>query len=216
MITSGYPRSSATRKTEIVDVTNGLTCSNLNDFPEKIYGTVGANLGGTPVVCGGVGFSGYSNWCHRYNIYKWEKFATMKERRQYATGVMHNDKLHVFGGRSSSNSKSQTTETINVDGDVSYGPDLPTAIRYHAMTKINNTVSLISGGQTSTTSNSAQTWYYHHETEAFTSGPDLLEGRQGHGSATNVDKVTKAEIVVITEGDSTELLINGQWQSGTI
>ena len=129
MITTGYPTTSA-RKTEIVDVTNGLTCSDMSDFPEKSFGTVGASLGGTPVVCGGVGFSGYSNWCHRLRNGKWEKFAWMKERRDRATGVMHNDKLHVFGGRSSSKSKSRTTETISVDGENSYGPDLPTAIRY--------------------------------------------------------------------------------------
>ena len=63
---------------------------------------------------------------------------------------------------------------------------------------------------------------YNHDTETFTSGPDLLEGRRGHGSAINVDKVTKSKIVVVTGGinsgslDSTEMLINGQWQTGTI
>ena len=90
------------------------------------------------------------------------------------------------------------------------------------MTKINGTVSLLSGGETNANSASAKTWYYNHDTEAFTSGPDLLEGRRYHGSALNVDKVTKSKIVVVTGGyngnrmDSTELLINGQWQTGTI
>ena len=91
-----------------------------------------------------------------------------------------------------------------------------------AMTKINGTVSILSGGSPSTWAYSTQTWYYNHETEAFTSGPALMEGRVYHGSATNEDKVTKAKIVVVTGGyngnimDSTELLINGQWQTGTI
>ena len=76
-----------------------------------------------------------------------------------------------------------------------------------------------------TDSFSAKTWYYNHDTETFTSGPDLLEGRNYHGSALNVDKVTKSKIVVVTGGvnwngngylDSTEMLINGQWQTGTI
>ena len=65
--------------------------------------------------------------------------------------------------------------------------------------------------------------YYNHDTETFTSGPDLLEGRKVHGSALNVDKVTKSKIAVVTGGnngivrlDSTEMLINGQWQTGTI
>ena len=126
----------------------------------------------------------------------------------------------MFGGYSGSTL--QTTETINVDGEVSDGPDLPTGVYYHAMTAINDTVSLLSGGETNDNSYSAKTWYYNHDTETFTSGPNLLEGRRRHGSAINVDMVTKDQTLVITGGyngnnmDSTEMLINGQWQTGTI
>ena len=190
------------------------------DFPVELSGVVGANLGGTPVVCGGYS-SGYSEKCFKFRNSVWEEYASMKEKRYLAAAVMHNDRLHVFGGYSGSGL--QTTETINVEGEVSYGPNLPTAVRQHAMTKINGTVSLLSGGWTDGNTYSAKTWYYNHDTEAFTSGPDLLEGRRYHGSATNVDKVTKAKIAVITGGsykndamDSTEMLINGQWQTGTI
>ena len=220
MVTSGYPTSSA-RKTEIVDVANGLTCSDMAEFPVELYAAVGANLGGTPFVCGG-SFSGQAlEKCYRFKNSVWEEIASMKEKRDDAAAVMNNDKLHVFGGHSGS-SILQTTETINVDGEVSYGPDLPTAVEEHAMTAINDTVSLLSGGYTN--SDSAKTWYYNHDTEAFTSGPDLLEGRRSHGSAINVDRVTKAKIVVVTGGyigngnylDSTEMLINGKWQTGTI
>ena len=230
MITTGVPTSNANlRKTEIVDVANGLTCSDMADFPIQLHGAVGANLDGTPVVCGGYDSSssfGYSDKCFRFTNGVWEEFASMKEKRFLAAGVMHNDKLHVFGG--SSGSILQTSETINGDGEVNDGPDLPTGVWRHAMTKINDTVSLLSGGCTNANliPISAKTWYYNHDTETFTSGPDLLEGRREHGSAINVDKVTKAKIAVITGGtngltsshnmDSTEMLINGQWQTGNI
>ena len=232
MITTGWPRPSA-RKTEIVDVANGLTCSDLAEFPVELIGAVGANLGGTPVVCGGVVLymsgpdiynSAGSDKYYRFKNSVWQEFASMKEKRNSAAAVMHNDKLHVFGGNNGS-SNLQTSETINVDGEVSYGPDMPTKIYSHAMTKINDTVSILSGGMPNANfAWTAQTWYYNHDTEAFTSGPDLLKGRNGHGSAINVDKVTKAKIVVITGGyrgswtylDSTEMLINGIWQTGTI
>ena len=105
----------------------------------------------------------------RFKNSVWEEYASTKEKRGCAAAVMHNDRLHVFGGYSGSSSL-QTTETINVDGEVSYGPDLPTAVRVHAMTKINGTVSLLSGGSTDTDSYSAKTWYYNHDTETFTSG----------------------------------------------
>ena len=131
-------------------------------------------------------------------------------------------KLHVFGGFSGS-SESRTSEIINVNGVVNYGPDLPTEVFGHAMTAIDDTVSFLSGGLANGNVASAKTWYYNHDTEAFTFGPDLLEGRREHGSAINVDKVTKSKIVVITGGinngnylDSTEMLINGQWETGTI
>jgi hypothetical protein len=217
MVTTGLPYSAA-RKTEIVDVANGLTCSDMANFPVELYAAVSANLDGIPVVCGGRSGSTFSDKCYRLKNGTWEEFATMKQKRGYAAGVMHNDKLHVFGGYSGS-SNLQTSETINVDGEVSNGPDLPTAVRYHAMTKMNDTVSLLSGGYINSAI-SAKTWYYNHDTEAFTSGPDLLQGRRYHGSAINVDKVAK--IAVVTGGyssgslDSTEMLINGQWQTGTI
>ena len=78
------------------------------------------------------------------------------------------------------------------------------------------------GGWTDSDLYSPRTWYFNHESNVFSSGPSLLEGRRNHGSATVVDKVTKAKVPMVTGGwdgsalDSTELLINGIWQSGTI
>ena len=226
MITTGDPGLplSSARKTEIVDVANGVSCSDLSDFPDDIIGAVGANLDGTPVVCGGY-TSGPSEKCYKFTNGMWEEFATMKEKRYaiQAAGVVYNKKLHVFGGISSGSSALLTSETINIDGVVSDGPDMPTGVWKHAMTTLDDTVSIFSGGWNPIANTySARAWYYNHGTEAFTSGPDLLVGRSNHGSATNVDKVTKVKIAVVTGGyrngnlDSTELLINGQWQTGTI
>merc|ERR1739848_149999 len=97
----------------------------------------------------------------RFKNSVWEEYASMNEKRYLAAAVIHNDRLHVFGGYSGSGL--QTTETINVDGEVSYGPDLPTAVSQNAMTKINGSVSLLSGGCTNTNCPSAKTWYYNHD-----------------------------------------------------
>ena len=126
---------------------------------------------------------------------------------------MHKNKFHVFGGADGSRSK--TTELISIDGGVEYGPELPEAVSHHAITSINSTVSLLSGGVISGNPYSPLTWCFNHETNVFSSGPSLLQGRYGHCSATIVDKVTKAKIPMVTGGwngllDSTELLINGQ------
>jgi len=149
----------------------------------------------------------------------------MNEKRGFAAGITYKNKFHVFGGESSSSSKSKTTELISIDGGVEDGPELPEAVVYHAITSINSTVSLLSGGSTNTYS--PLTWYFNQETNVFSAGPSLREGRGRHGSATIVDKVTKEKIPMVTGGyggpggfqfriqlDSTELLINGMWQSG--
>ena len=103
-----------------------------------------------------------------------------------------------------------------------YGPQLPKPVWKHAITSITSTVSLLSGGWAGLYNSSPLTWYINHETNVFSAGPSLLEGRRQHGSATIVDKVTKEKIPMVTGGigngyvlDSTELLINGMWQSGT-
>ena len=240
MITTGKPGFSATRKTEVVNVLNGETCADLADFPFFNWGAVGANFHGTLVVCGGAGvwspmvmkyekmLSTESNYrtCYKYTNAGWQKFASMKERRGWAAGVMHKDKFHVFGGQAdfSDAPNSKTTELISIDGVVEYGPDLPEAIRLHEITSVNSTVSILCGGKTNTDSSSPLTWYFNHETNIFSAGPSLLEGRRYFGSATCVDKVTKAKIPMVTAGynrntgrlRSTELLLNGMWQSGTI
>ena len=221
MITTGSPYSSAT-KTEIVDVVNGESCADLANFPLLIDGAVGANLHGTPVVCGGHDASGTNlQTCYKFTNTVWQEFASMKEKRYQAAGVIHKNKLHVFGGHDGS-VRSQTSELISIDGAVEYGPDLPTAIFHHAITSINSTVSILSGGRTSVYFSSPLTWFFNHETNVFSPGPSLLEGRRYHDSATCVDKVTKAKIPMVTAGynngrlNSTELLINGHWQSGII
>ena len=123
----------------------------------------------------------------------------MKEARSQAVGIMYKNKFHVFGG-SDGSSKLQTSEIITIDGGVEYGSELQVAVMFHAITSINSTVSLLSGGWTNSNPHSPRTWYFNHETNVFSSGPSLLQGRYGHGSATVVDKVTKAKIPMVTGG----------------
>ena len=50
-------------------------------------------------ICGGsLGSSGSSEKCFQFKNSVWEEYASMKEKRYLAAAVMHNDKLHVFGG----------------------------------------------------------------------------------------------------------------------
>ena len=135
MIYTGYPYS----KTEVVDVVSGESFADWADIPFKMHhGAVGANLQGTPVVCGGTVLPcckmyadyQYLQACYKLTIEGWQQFASLKEIRRKPAGVVHKNKFHIFGGRNTSmhiTKLSNTTELISIDGGVEYGPELPEA-----------------------------------------------------------------------------------------
>ena len=98
MITTGQHPLFDTIKTEILDLENGRSCRDLADFPKKFHSAVGANLQGTPVVCGGYSSSGFHENCYRLDKGKWQEYPSLKEKRGFAAGVTSKDKLHVCGG----------------------------------------------------------------------------------------------------------------------
>ena len=122
MITTGRPRSSAA-KTEIVDVVYGENCANLANFPWEIEGAVGANLHGTPAVCGGWS-SNYIRKCYKFTNGGWKVFASMKEKRRYADGVIYNNRFHIFGGNND-DSTLRSSEIISIDGGWNTGQIYP-------------------------------------------------------------------------------------------
>ena len=173
----------------------------------------------------------FSEKCFKFINGSWEEFTSMKEERGNAAGIVYKNEWHIFGGwtqgpldanNDSEEILSKTSEIISPDGSVRKGPDLPTEMSNHAITYVTETVSILSGGRPYDYMRS--TWYYNHETEKFTSGPRLLEDRIEHASATIVDKGGKKEKIPIVAGgqgagvklESTEMLIEGQWQPGTI
>ena len=118
----------------------------------------------------------------------------------------------------------KSTEIINERGIVSAGPDMPEPNMGHAIASVNETTTILTGGQPSVVS-SAKTWFFSHVSQQFQAGPILITGRRRHASATIQDKVTMENIVAVIGGygdddegtlDTTELLIHGEseWQQG--
>lgn len=223
MITTGYPYSSSV-KTEVFDLQSNTICQDLKDFPTELYGAVGGTVNGVPTVCGGA--SGISqDKCYQFIDNDWKELTTMAEKREYASSIIYDDKMHVFGGYYEGRSL-DTSEVVSVNGSYP-GPKLPTGVSSHTITVLNKTTSILAGGVTGWTdvsSASAKTWYYDHEEQIFSEGPDLQQGRRYHGSATVEDIVTKEKIAAVAGGyddrydtlDSTELLINNQWIPGKV
>ena len=235
MIVTGYTKSPKKTTNEIIDVINGETCADLADFPMEIGYSVGTNLQGTPIVCGGhMNSNGVSDKCYQFVEDAWQEFATMNRTRDFAAGIIYDKKFHIFGGWSDGSAE-KSTEIVSADGVVIDGPVLPTGVSSHTITSINATVSILSGGgqydaNADISYSFDQTWYYNHATQEFKPGPTLLEKRNAHASATIIDKITKTNIPVVSGGitmagnsgnsyvilDSTELLIHGEWQAGKL
>ena len=221
LVSTGLPYSSS-RKTEIINLKNdGLTIEDCGYYPLEIDGAVGANMGSFPAICGGRESGSSVNQCYKLVAGEWQQFATMTSRRTFAAGMVVDNSLLIFGGYDyTGNVRLQSTEIINGNGEVSTGPNMPTALSRHTIATVNSSTLIISGGFTNAISYSPLTWYYNHVTQKFHEGPALMEGRRFHGSGTVVDQVTNQKIVVVAGGwngnylDSTELLITGEWQQG--
>ena len=86
LVSTGNPRSSAT-KTEIINLDNeSLTCQDLEDFPLAIQGAVGSNTGSFPVICGGWNGSvpvGSVKQCYKLKSGRWQHFANLTQGYKY-------------------------------------------------------------------------------------------------------------------------------------
>ena len=152
----------------------------------------------------------------------------MTSRRYGAAGIVLAKSIEIFGGKLSifrtELFKLNSTEIITEEGQVSPGPEMPTAVYHHAIAGVNSTTSILTGGNTYVSENSPLTWYFNHVSQEFQSGPSLITGRKRHASGTIQDQETKEDIVAVVGGynygdgyyflGSTEFLINGEWTPG--
>ena len=130
--------------------------------------------------------SKHSNKCYKLVQNEWKEFANLKQKRADAAGIVFEDHFHIFGGYGGSRLKS--TEIVRANGSVINGPNMPTGLYGLAITKVNQTSSILSGGGTKSGGTSKKTWFYNHNTKKFSAGPALLQPRAAHASATLVDK----------------------------
>ena len=149
----------------------------------------------------------------------------MTSRRYGAAGIVLAKSIEIFGGNFGTEPfKLNSTEIITEEGQVSPGPEMPTAVYHHAIAGVNSTTSILTGGRTYASENSPLTWYFNHVSQEFQSGPSLITGRRRHASGTIQDQETKEDIVAVVGGynyddgyyflDSTEFLISGEWTPG--
>ena len=214
---------SITNKTEIIDLINeDLTCNDLAEFPIDIMGASVSLMDSSPVICGGALFYKATNQCYILNNGTWNLFGNMKDKRYSASSLqLDKSSFQLFGGYDlDAGSFLNTTEVVFSNGSAIYGPTMPFPLRKFAIGKINETMSLIIGGQTCH-DYSDLTWYYDQVNQTFKPGPTLLKGRICHTAGIVRDQITNQEFVVVVGGqdsngimNSIEMLINGEWEIG--
>ena len=129
-------------KSEIVDlsISGNYHCPYWID-PISTWGATGGLLGTTPIVCGGI------HWgCHTITKRESDEIAWMITSRIFAASVVINDDvLWISGGEDSNYDLLSSSEFIQLDG-ITQGPDLPMALKHHAMINMNDGRTMVIGG----------------------------------------------------------------------
>ena len=206
-------------------VKGGNKCNNWPDFPTGVVGATGGVIGDTVIICGGWGGSYiyYYDECYSLTSEKATLVTYMSVGRWYAASIVINDDtLWVTGGYAGGYDDGgilASSEYVRMSGTMS-GSDLPIALARHVMVAINNTCTMVIGGYSE--SYTASTFYYDHNEGEWTTGPSLMEARDGHAAGIVTDEVTDENFVAVTGGynsiglDSTEILQDGNWVQGKI
>ena len=81
LVSTGYPRSSATNTSEVINTDNSsLTCKDLGEYPLQVRGAVGFNMASLPVICGGWDQSNtYTTQCYQMESGKRKVFANLAQ-----------------------------------------------------------------------------------------------------------------------------------------
>jgi len=191
-------------------------CPEWPDYPLEVEGATGGLIGGKAIICGG----GYpkTDKCHVLTDSESKFLTTMSTKRYGANSIIYDDYIFITGGYGDNYLNS--TEKIKSDGTVIPGPQMPMPLRYHAMTTINKTYSMVFGGESSGISASKKTFWFNKLTSKWSDGPNLNIGRRLLAAGIVTDDVTNEEFVIVSGGDegvgsinlkSTEILMDNKW-----
>ena len=198
-------------------------CNNWPDFPISIQGATGGLIGDAVIICGGYAGGSIVDECYSLTSEKATLVTHMSVSRLDAASIVINDNtLWVTGGSYYGNygGSLASTDNVTVNGTM-IGPDLPMALKYHAMVAINSTCSMVIGGYHNPDS-FASTFFYDHNEDEWITGPSLMQARDSHAAGIVTDEVTGEHFVAVTGGyysdtlDSTEILQDREWVQGII
>ena len=234
LVTAGWNDDGYQSNSEIIDLSikGDSNCKDWAQFPKDVSGPTGGVIQDTVIVCGGFNFDLYESVdvCYSLNSKTTTLKTHMSVGRAFAASIVIDETtLWITGGWSSDtlswNSILDTSELITLEGN-ELGPQLPIHVDTHALVAIDNTLSMLIGGRTPVSIDNVitrTTHYFDHQGNNWIQGPDLMQERMLHAAGVVIDEVTTEKLVIVTGGDyhgirldSTEILINNQWNQGKI
>jgi len=172
MVIGGYNNGGGLNDVEEVKLNASLEneCPVPNTFhPKYVYDAVGANMNGTPIVCGGW-YDGVGNtkmcWTYDLDSQNWTNSGNMSTARRDAGGAY--DPLIGFvisGGRGGTYDAVHTSVERTYDGvNFSTLPDMPRAFHYgiHCLVSLKNGVLFATGVHLTATHERQQGTYMYH------------------------------------------------------
>ncbi len=198
LVTTGVPHKYGFM-TEVLDLSSGSVknCSNLSDYPEKVWGAAGGLLfDSTPVICGGHAWANVSKSCHQVDTDGGTTYLFDLMEQRHASGfTMRDDGTLWIAGGWSGESSLRSTELVSTWGSTK-GPDLPVPLWGHCMLMVNSNTAMITGGKDYPT----ESWLYDldADTGKWTSVPSMTTGRHGH--ACGILSVSGSQVVVVAGG----------------
>ena len=151
----------------------------------------------------------------------------MQEIRYDAGSTTHEGKMWVIGGNDEASHCLLSSEIIDPleSNMISNSVDLPEALCSLSIIRLNSTTSFLIAGAPENQLTSNRTYYFNHNTNNWTKGPDLISGRWSHTAGFIKDRVTHTEHLVVVGGhsklsstlDSVEIMFNNEneWMQGT-
>ena len=225
MITTGINNDGYQRTSEMIDlaIKSDSSCKNWAEFPKDVDSATGGVIKDTVVICGGGDLNIGESFDECYNLNG--KVATlithMSAKRKYAASLVINGaSLWITGGLNTDTGTLASSEYITLEGSIP-GPDMPISVDSHALVAINKTCSLLIGGRNGGSITLPSVYYFEHEDENWSQGPDLMQARRWHAAGVVTDRITFDEFVIVTGGeyngirlDSPEILIDNHLHLG--
>ena len=204
-----------------LSINSNSKCNDWAEYPKNADSATGGVIQDTVVICGG-GVEGEAfDECYSLNGRKASLVTHMSAKRVYAASlVINKTSLWITGGGNFDSGYLDTSEFITLEGSRP-GPHLPIPVIAHALVAINGTCSMLIGGTLTGNIEIKSTFYFQHEGQIWTQGPDLIQAREDHAAGIVTDEKTLEKFVVATGGevngiwlDSTEILMDHLWNNG--